>query len=231
MRLTLAAALAATLAALPAGTALAAEPEATAAKPDEPVHRPVTSDNVSAGDVITTPVSDLNLKKKKVPQLLQTAEQQPYALTGLNSCQALATSVGELDAVLGDDIDLPPGEAKRPGAGRVAQEAVGAFIPFRGLIREVSGANSRARALQSAISAGIARRAFLKGVGEARGCTYPARSATAEVIAARTAPGEQAAPQPAQVTRAAAVDAPKPGPPQARRSVEFVANPVVQRTN
>ena len=75
-------------AALPAGAALAAEPEATASKPDEPV----TNDNVSAGDVITTPVSDLNLKKRKVPQLLQAAEQQPYALTGLDSCQALATS-------------------------------------------------------------------------------------------------------------------------------------------
>ena len=45
-------------------------------------------------------------------------------------------------------------------------------------MREISGANAQNRLVESAIQAGVARRAFLKGYGEAKGCRYPARSAT-----------------------------------------------------
>ena len=41
-----------------------------------------------------------------------------------------------------------------------------------------------------ALYAGSVRRAFLKGVGQQRGCAYPARSATPEVIAALAAQRE-----------------------------------------
>ena len=66
----------------------------------------------------------------------------------------------------------------------MAQAAVGAFIPFRGLIREVSGANAQEKKVQAAVYAGSVRRAFLKGVGQQRGCRYPARPATHADIAA-----------------------------------------------
>ena len=60
---------------------------------------------------------------------------------------------------------------------------VGSFIPFRGLIREISGANEQERKLQLAIYAGSTRRSFLKGVGYQRGCPWPARPATPAMLA------------------------------------------------
>lgn len=178
-----------------ASVALAAAPAAArapeAAKPGEPV----TTRDVSAGDVVATPASDLNLKKGEIPPLLIAAQAQPYALTGLKSCARLAAAVGELDAVLGEDVDLGGVKPDGLSAGRVAQSVVGSFIPFRGVIREISGANEQQRKLQMAVLAGAARRGFLKGVGQQRGCRYPARSASAKDVAAMRAlaePGKDA---------------------------------------
>ncbi len=80
--------------------------------------------------------------------------------------------------MLGPDLDLPEEERARISAGRMAKTVVGSFIPFRGLIREVSGANDHDRQVRAAIQAGLARRGFLKGVGHAKGCAYPARPAS-----------------------------------------------------
>src|SRR5690606_21992519 len=99
-------------------------------------------------------------------------------LTRLGSCGPLIREVEKLDNLLGDDFDLPQNIRGGPSAGRVAQSVVGSFIPFRGIIREVSGANQPQRKMQAAIQAGLSRRGFLKGVGQARGCRYPARPAT-----------------------------------------------------
>lgn len=154
-------------------------------KKDEP-DRPVTESNVSAGDVATTPLSDLNLKKGEIPPLLIAAQDKPYDLAGMNRCSGLTATVNQLDAILGEDIDITDPEGGT-SAGKVAQSAVGSLIPFRGLIREVSGANSQDRKLQLAIRAGMARRAFLKGVGLQRGCPYPARPASPQIIASKLA--------------------------------------------
>jgi hypothetical protein len=83
--------------------------------------------------------------------------------------------------VLGDDIDMPQADGQRTSPGRMAQSVVGSFIPFRGVIREISGANEHDRKLQTAILAGVARRSFLKGTGQAKGCRYPARAAAVAV--------------------------------------------------
>lgn len=137
----------------------------------------VTNKDVSAADVATTPLSDLNIKKGTIPPVLTTATQQAYSLHGLGNCQRLASAIGELDAVLGPDVDVPKTGGRRISAGKAAQSFVGSFIPFRGVIRELSGASGHERELQAAILAGVARRAFLKGTGQSRGCRYPARSA------------------------------------------------------
>jgi hypothetical protein len=146
----------------------------------------VTQKDVGAGDVATTPLGDLNLKKGEIPPQLIAAQEKPYDLSGMTRCANLAATVGELDAILGEDIDITAATAGT-SAGKVAQSVVGAFIPFRGVIREVSGANSSERKLQMAIRAGVARRSFLKGVGLQRGCLYPARPAPPDVIAAKLA--------------------------------------------
>lgn len=149
--------------------------------------KPITEKNVSAADVATTPLSDLNLRKGEIPAALTYANEHGYSLDGLASCNRLTDAIAQLNSALGDDIDLPQSGGKSASGGQLAQAVVGSFIPFRGLIREVSGANNREREVQSAILAGVARRAFLKGIGEARGCRYPARSAPLTVYNQRLA--------------------------------------------
>lgn len=189
---------------------------AEAKEPD----KPVSDRSPSMGDAVATPASDLNLKKDTIPPLLLTAHERPYTLVGLRRCPEIAAAVGELDAVLGPDVDLPVEARNRMTAGRVAQAAVGSFIPFRGLIREISGANEQERKIQTAVQAGVARRAYLKGVGEARGCRYPARSAGPADIAALVAPPAQA--------QAEAKPERKPSRKQRSKGVTFTSEPVVQ---
>ena len=140
--------------------------------------QPVTDRDPDAARVAETPLRDLNVKKDGIPPALQAAARNPYSTEGLKTCAAVTAAVQELDRLLGPDFDL--GEAQRKGAtaGKVAESVVGALIPFRGLIREASGAASAERQLQVAIFAGATRRGFLKGLGVQRGCSWPAKPAT-----------------------------------------------------
>lgn len=146
--------------------------------------KPITGNNLSAVDIAKTPITDLNIDQKKIPVLLLDAEKDPYSRSGLHSCTSMKAAVSALDDILGPDIDLPQQERDRISAGRVAKMVVSSFIPFRGIIREVSGAREHEAEIQIAIQAGIARRSFIKGMGAVRGCAYPASPATAKVIAA-----------------------------------------------
>ena len=150
-------------------------PAAAQDKPAQP--RSIRDKDVNA-------VSDLGLRNGKIPPVLEAAVADPYDMAGIRTCAQISTRVGELDAVLGPDRDIPQDRAEKLSAGRVAQAAVGSFIPFRGIIREVSGANSHQRKVNDAVEAGTARRAFLKGYGQARGCAYPAREVTPAALAA-----------------------------------------------
>lgn len=154
--------------------------------------RPITDRQPDAKDVVTTPLTDLNLRKGEIPPLLQRAVDTPYDLTGLGSCSALIAEVERFDIMLGDDFDLPEQDMGGLSAGSVGKMAVGSLIPFRGLIREISGARKEEQKLETAIRAGLARRGFLKGVGAQRGCAYPARPARAADIAQLVAQREAA---------------------------------------
>lgn len=145
--------------------------------------RPITDRRPDAEDVVTTPLTDLNLKQGEIPELLNRAVAEPYDLSGLETCGALIAEVERFDIMLGDDFDLPAEDRDGLSAGTVGKMAVGALIPFRGLIREVSGARRQEEKLETAIRAGLARRGFLKGVGARRGCAYPARPAREADIA------------------------------------------------
>lgn len=203
---------------------LAQQPRASsAAEADKSPEKPITEQDVGAKDVALTPLSDLNLKKGEIPQVLIDAQENPYDLTGMARCPQIVAEVGELNAALGDDLDVA--QAKRGGvsAGRAAQAALGSFIPFRGLIREVSGANAQDRKIQAAIVAGSARRGFLKGIGQQRGCRYPARSATPAVVAQAEADA-QAAERAKHPPKAQPVRNGRDNQPRA------VSQPVVQKT-
>lgn len=161
---------------LGASAALALLASSALAQGDEQ-QKPVTNQTVTAKDVAETPLSDLNLAKDPIPDILLKAEKDPYSTANLRRCSQYAEAVRDLDAVLGPDYDLATPEQRRISAGKVAQAVVGSFIPFRGVIREVSGASKHEAEFRQAILAGMMRRAFLKGMGLKLGCTYPARPA------------------------------------------------------
>jgi hypothetical protein len=48
------------------------------------------------------------------------------------------------------------------------------LIPMRGWVRKLSGAEKHDSLVQHAMASGAIRRAYLKGLGEARGCEPPA---------------------------------------------------------
>lgn len=129
----------------------------------------------NAEQIATTPLSDLNIKKDGVPAVLEAALADPYTLAGVKGCAGLRSAINALTAVLGPDADTARKKGKVLVPGRVAQDLVGGLIPFRGVVREITGANAEQRHLQQTIYAGFARRGFLKGVGLSRGCSYPAR--------------------------------------------------------
>jgi hypothetical protein len=150
--------------------AVAAVVSATAASGQD---KPVTDNNPNALDIVATPAEDLNLDNKEIPAVLVDAAKNPYVIP--HGCPAIGEAVTALTKVLGPDLDKGSG-SNGLTLGGAAKGAAGSLIPFKGLIREVSGAADEQRAMQSAVAAGIARRSFLKGYGQAKGCKAPARS-------------------------------------------------------
>jgi len=129
-----------------------------------------------AKEVAKTPLRDLNIDARDIPEVLKTAARDPYATAGMAKCDALVAAIADLDRVLGADYDIAEesGE-KRISEGRIGQSVVGSFIPFRGVVREATGAAEADRNLRAAYTAGMVRRGFLKGWGLGRNCAYPAR--------------------------------------------------------
>lgn len=143
-----------------------------------------------AKEVAKTPLRDLNIDARDIPKVLQAAVADPYATKGLDRCDALVSAIADLDRVLGADYDIAEDDGSdRISEGRIGQSVVGSVLPFRGILREVTGAAENDRKLRAAYTAGMVRRAFLKGWGMGRGCAYPARPKTAG--APKTATGEK----------------------------------------
>ncbi len=128
-----------------------------------------------AAEVAKTPLRDLNIDAREIPEVLQVAVRDPYATAGLDQCDALVARIADLDMVLGADYDIAEDDGeKRLSEGRIGQSVIGSVIPFRGILREVTGAAENERMLRAAYTAGMVRRSFLKGWGLGRGCAYPA---------------------------------------------------------
>jgi len=136
-------------------------------------------------EAAATPLNDLNLLHTKIPAVLLAAQKGPYAPPTDPTCEGLRSEVRQLDAALGEDLDAPqePGGPSLVERGRadLRETAVGAvksnaetLIPFRAWVRKLTGAERASRQVTRAIAAGIVRRAYLKGLGEARGCQPPA---------------------------------------------------------
>lgn len=139
---------------------------------------PEKSDKETAMDVASQPAEDLNLKKTEIPEELLEIEEAPYSLKGIKNCRDIRDAVKKLDKVLGDDLDVIEEDSKsdkrRKTAGSIGKSLIGGLIPFRGLVREITGAAADKRRYDQAVYAGVVRRSFLKGVGKQRGCSFPA---------------------------------------------------------
>jgi hypothetical protein len=127
------------------------------------------------------PLRDLNLMRTEIPEVLLQAMADPYARPpGRLSCTQLTQMIIPLDQALGADLDEPSvDEDDIMDKGRGASLAVAAgvaegAIPFRGWVRQLTGAQRHDRIVQAAILAGGVRRGYLKGLGETRGCGPPA---------------------------------------------------------
>ena len=126
-----------------------------------------------AGEIATQPVRDVGVQKVDIPVPIQQAAAAPYSLKGLKNCAQLNRAIFELNDVLGPDYDGAVAVHENK-AGKLAEAGgktiVNTIIPFRGLVREISGAAPAERRLNAAIRAGFARRGFLRGVATARKC-------------------------------------------------------------
>lgn len=170
-------------------------------KSSEPVR---TSEQIKRGSVegaVTAPLRDLNVVKAEIPDILLEAVENPYAKPPAKwRCPQLAALIRPLDEALGPDIDrLPPEDenlrnrGKSTALGAAADMASGA-IPFRGVVRQITGAASHDKRVQAAIIAGNVRRAYLKGLGEARGCPAAAIPSSERRLATQAAAKPQSPP-------------------------------------
>jgi hypothetical protein len=136
---------------------------------------------------VTAPLRDMNLLRTKIPPVLLEAMADPYARPPGKkiTCDTLIALVAPLDLALGEDLDrAPPQEDEdlmdrgRRMAGSAALGAMASaaqdLIPMRGWVRKLSGAEKHDKLVQGAMASGAVRRAYLKGLGEARGCNPPA---------------------------------------------------------
>jgi hypothetical protein len=173
------------------------------AKPDaKPSTRVQTTSEANSESVVgaaKAPLRDLNLIRTQVPDVLILALADPYARPKTRKCQELVTLIQPLNDALGEDLDVPPTDAELSMYQRGRPVALGAMagvasdvIPFRGVIRQLSGAAKHDQYVQAAIVAGFSRRAYLKGLGEARGCKPPATPS--HVLAGREPPPVNAGP-------------------------------------
>ena len=137
-----------------------------------------SSNQEKVATAATTPLSDLNVVRAEIPEVLKAAAAAPYAPPADASCPGIAAGIRALDEVLGPDLDAPhtagnPGLLDRgeDAATGALQRTAEGVVPFRGWIRKLSGAERYARQVNAAITAGGVRRGFLRGLAAAKACT------------------------------------------------------------
>lgn len=134
-------------------------------------------------NAVTQPAKDFNLKKDEIPARLLEIEKAPYDLTGIRGCRAINTEIVSLRPMLGPDVnegfELSRTEKRERSVSRVAGGMLASIIPFRGVVREVTGANEAQQRYEQALAAGFARRSFLKGMAVSQGCAPAASDADA----------------------------------------------------
>jgi len=127
----------------------------------------------SIRSIASQPAKDVGAVKQDIPPILLSASSNPYDRASTRTCNEIKRNIAELDDVLGPDFDVGA-DRNENRLGKVAEAGgktiVNSIIPFRGLVREITGAAPAQRRLNTAIDAGFARRGFLRGAAISRGC-------------------------------------------------------------
>lgn len=138
------------------------------------------SSSPSTGDkarqAMSQPFADLNLFHTDIPHALLIAGQTPFSPPASLYCGVLANEIATLTTHLGPVLSAFG--AKSSANSSTTDDAVwgavrsasGGIIPFRGVVRWMSGAEQRDRDLARAVLAGFVRRAYLEGIRDERRC-------------------------------------------------------------
>jgi hypothetical protein len=142
----------------------------------------------SVGSALHQPLDDLNIDAAEIPSTLVRVRSAPYALPQMPSCESIGAEIHELDKVLGPDLDAPVDEKADTDKSRsammdnMAHSAASSWIPFRGAVRWVTGAERHTRKLNEAVLAGAIRRGYLKGVSGQMACAKAAPPVIAQPV-------------------------------------------------
>jgi hypothetical protein len=133
-----------------------------------------------AGQIAVQPVRDVGIARATIPLVLQEAVQDPYKPLHRQNCAWVDYELARLNQALGTDFG-PDRKANEDRATELAllggEMVVNSLIPFRGIVREISGAGPADRRKAAAVNAGLARRGYVRGIGMALNC--PVRITTA----------------------------------------------------
>lgn len=129
-------------------------------------------------DVAATPLYDLNIGRKAMPERLARL-QNPYGTDTVPSCTAITHELRALHTALALNQPKSAGSrhSRQTRAGHVGNAAdvttkalATSLIPFRGVVRLASGATYRDKAATEADRKGRERVGFLMGLGSANRC-------------------------------------------------------------
>jgi hypothetical protein len=159
---------------LVAASTMARAQTTSGSAPRSAVVEPTTQGTSTVSEAAETPLRNANLVRQDIPPVLTAAVADPYARPRPLNCKTLAAGIVALNGALGDDLDAGANPSHAALGPEAVKLAANTFIPWQGVVRFVTGADARDRRVRRAIIAGYTRRAYLKGLGEAKGCGPPA---------------------------------------------------------
>lgn len=129
-----------------------------------------------------SPLEDLGLRKRDIPAMLTELVENPYAVPKEIKCDGVKEELDKITFLIGPDFDAASTKTALSfqqkvveTGGDLAHDAiVGAvrsqvsFLPFRGILRRITGASSHEKAVARALEAGKLRRAYLRGLADAK---------------------------------------------------------------
>ena len=131
----------------------------------------------AAAQVMPGSQQGLGLTGADIPPLLKTVQADPYREPAEPACDSIPQEILALDQLLGPDVDGAPAKTSKV---HMALNYLRGMIPYHGYVRFLTRADSRDKALQRAVTAGVARRAFLRGLEAHMQCAPAAQTKVAD---------------------------------------------------